>query len=481
MSHEDCLQAALAEAQRLGADYAEARAEDHRVESLTARDTAVERLTSDVDSGWGVRVAMNGAWGFASTADFGLEAARATAAEAVAIARASATQRRTPLDLSAMPADQGEYRTPVARDSLAVPLAERIDLMLGAVADVRAAHARVHVAGGWLMLWDTQKLFVNTTGAHLAQHVVESGANLYAMALADDGYSYRRQYENVGQAGWEFIEGLRLREEAGRIGREAGDLVVAEWAPDGPTTAVVGSAMMALLVHESCGHPIELDRVLGWEAAFAGTSFLMPDMLGQFHYGSEHVNITADAVTPGGLGTFGWDDEGTPAQVQPIVRGGVFSGYLTSRETAPAIGQRSNGTARATSWGRIPIVRMPNVSLDANPQGATLDALIAGVDDGLYLETPSSWSLDDKRMNFHFAVEMCREIKGGKLGRLYKAASFQDRTPHFWGSVVAVGGPRAWQLWGLPGCAKGEPLQSCHVGHGAAPVLVHGLPVRRGG
>jgi TldD protein len=213
--------------------------------------------------------------------------------------------------------------------------------------------------------------------------------------------------------------------------------------------------------------------VLGWEAAFAGRSFLTPEMLGTFRYGSPLVNMTADSLLPGGLGTFGWDEEGTPAQRSAIVRDGVFAGYLTSRESAPAIGQRSNGCGRATSWGRIPIVRMVNLSLE--PGSGSLADLAAGIDDGLYLETPSSWSLDDKRMNFHFSAELCREIKGGKLGGLRKGAAFQGRTPDFWGSVSGIAGPDEWRLWGFPHCAKGEPLQLCPVSHGASPIMVDGL------
>ncbi|HMA38297.1 MAG TPA: TldD/PmbA family protein [Chloroflexia bacterium] len=481
MIEESILHAALDEARRQGAAYAEVRAETRRVETISARDTAVEQLTSDHDRGWGVRVAAGGGWGFAATAAATPAAIRATVAQAVAIARAGAARRHHPIDLASMPAAQGTYRTPVQEDPFAVPLAARIDLLLAALAALRAAHPRVNVADGAIQLWHTVKQFVTTSGADLRQEIVESRAEITAYAVDASGYSYHRSYDNMAQAGWEFIRGLRLVEEAGRVGREAGELVAAPWAPAGPTTAILGPTMVALLVHESCGHPIELDRVLGWEAAFAGTSFLLPVMLDHFRYGSEHVNITADAITPGGLGTFGWDDEGTPAQQTPIIRDGIFRGYLTSRETAPAIGQRSNGTGRATSWGRIPIVRMTNLSLDADPHGGTLADLIAGVDDGLYLETPSSWSLDDKRMNFHFSVELCRAIKGGQLGQLYKAASFQDRTPHFWGSVQAVGGPADWRLTGFPGCAKGEPLQSCHVAHGAAPIRVASLDVKRGG
>jgi TldD protein len=480
MIDDSLLELALAEARRRGAEYAEARAEERTEAGVHARNGAVQRLTSSTDRGWGLRVAVGGGWGFAGTVATDPASVADVAQAAVDIARASATRHRSPVDLSAMPSERGEYATQEMRDPLAVPVEERIALMLDCSNAMQTAHERVKVAVAHCDLVVTDKLFVNTSGAHLRQHVVESGAWLEATAVDETGYAYNRSFGNMHQAGWEFIESLRLPHEAARVGAEAGTLVAAEWAPSGPTTAVIGSDMMSLLVHESCGHPTELDRVLGWEAAFAGTSFLLPDMLGHFRYGSPVINLTADALTPGGLGTYGWDDEGTPAQKTPIVREGLFVGYLTSRDTAPAIGQASNGCSRATSWGRIPIVRMTNLSL-APGQGSLAD-LLGGVEDGLYLETPSSWSLDDKRMNFHFSVEMCREIKNGAFtGRVFKGASFQNRTPLFWGAVDAVAGPEEWTLWGFPGCAKGEPLQSCHVAHGAAPVRVPGMLVVREG
>jgi TldD protein len=336
-----------------------------------------------------------------------------------------------------------------------------------------SAGANIKVSNASLAFQRHDKLYVNTLGARLEQAITFSRFDISAVAVDDTGYSYRRSLNDMSQGGWEFIESQNLLSEAERVGREASDLVAAPWAPSGPQQVILASDFVSLLVHESCGHPTELDRVLGWEAAFAGRSFLTPEMLGEFRYGSTLVNMTADSLLPGGLGTFGWDEEGTPAQRTVIVRDGIFTGYLTSRQSAPAIGQRSNGCGRATSWGRIPIVRMVNLSLE--PGSDTLEGLIAGVDDGLYIETPSSWSLDDRRMNFHFSAELCREIKGGKFGELRKGASFQGRTPQFWGSVRGIAGRDQWRLWGFPHCAKGEPLQLCPVSHGAAPILVDGL------
>jgi TldD protein len=475
MQFDDVLQEALRFALAAGADYAEARSETSTSERVSARNGGLERLTTDNDAGWGVHAYAGGGWGFAATPDSDSEAIRETAEEAVRIARASGAYRAAPADLSTVPVERGSYEAPTRTDPFSLPVQERVALATECTSRILAASERVKVAAATVTLRRLETLYANSAGARLAQRITEVGARIGGIAVADDGYAYRRSFGDLSRSGWEFVEDMDLRARADRVGREAGELVVAPWAPSGPRQVVLGSDFMALLVHESCGHPTELDRVLGWEAAFAGTSFLMPEMRGSFRYGSPLVNLTADSLLPGGMGTFGWDDEGTPAQRSPIVRDGVFVGYLSHRGSAAALGDPSNGCGRATSWGRIPLVRMVNVSLE--PGTGSLDDLIAGVDDGLYIETPSSWSLDDKRMNFHFAGELCREIKGGKLGELRKAASFQGRTPDFWGSVRAIAGPEEWRLWGLPHCAKGEPLQLCPVSHGASPVLVEGLNV----
>jgi TldD protein len=239
---------------------------------------------------------------------------------------------------------------------------------------------------------------------------------------------------------------------------------------------VIDSQQMALQVHESCGHATELDRAMGMEASFAGTSFLTTDRLGTFRYGSEAVSITADGTTPGGLGTFGWDDEGVPAQRSPLIQNGLFVGYLMDRETAASIGRTSNATSRADGWNRIPMIRMANVNLEPG-NGGTLDDLIGGVDDGIYFGTNRSWSIDDRRLNFQFGTEIAYEIKGGKLGAMLKNATYTGITYEFWNSCDAVGSPDSWRLWGTPNCGKGEPMQVAHVGHGAAPARFRNVRV----
>ena len=220
-------------------------------------------------------------------------------------------------------------------------------------------------------------------------------------------------------------------------------------------------------MHESCGHPVELDRVLGTEASFAGTSFLTLEKLGRFHYGSEQVNLVADATVPGALGSFAYDDEGVPGQRTEIVREGLFCGYLSSRETAAQIEGDSSGAMRADGWNRLPLIRMTNINLE--PGDWTLDELIADTKRGLFLGTNTSWSIDDQRLNFQFGTEVAYRIEDGELGELMRNATYTGVTPQFWGSCDAVCDADHWQVWGVPNCGKGEPMQTARVGHGVAP------------
>jgi TldD protein len=338
-----------------------------------------------------------------------------------------------------------------------------------------------------MKLFREQKWFVSSEGSRLEQAVVETGGGVMATAVGDDGVFQRRSFSDQAQAGYEFIAELDLPAQAERCADEAEALLAAPVCPSGPRTVILGSEMLALQVHESCGHPVELDRVLGAEASFAGTSFMTVDELGVLQYGSPMVNITADATLPRGLGTFGWDDEGTPAERFPIVERGRFVNYLTSRQTAWWLANHyrhttpipplpfSNGTMRADGWGRLPLIRMTNISLE--PGDWTLEDLIADTDDGLFMNTPKSWSLDDKRLNFHFGVEVAYEIKNGKLGRLFKNATYTGITPQFWGSCDAICNENHWRVWGTPNCGKGQPMQVAHTGHGTAPARFHNVQV----
>ena len=474
-------------AMQQGATYADVRVVERRTEDLSVKNSQPDRVTTAEDTGFGVRVLAEGAWGFAASNEFTTAGAAATVGRALSIARASAQVQAEPLILPSRPGEEGSYATPLEQDPFALPLDTRLALLV-ACSEAMQLRPTVRVAQAHMKLFREHKWFVCSEGSRLEQTMVETGGGVAATAVGDDGTFQRRSFSNHAQAGYEFLAELDLPAQAERCAEEAEALIAAPVCPTGPRTLILGSSMLALQVHESCGHPIELDRVLGTEASFAGTSFMTVDELGVLQYGSPAVNITADAKLPGGLGTFGWDDEGSPAEQFPIVDRGRFVNYLTSRETAwwlahhyhPAIPRPplpfSNGTMRADGWGRLPLIRMTNISLE--PGDWRLEDLIASTEDGLFLDTPKSWSLDDKRLNFHFGAEVAYEIRNGKLGQLLRDASYTDRTPRFWNSCDAVCNAEHWQLWGLPSCAKGEPIQVAHVAHGAAPARFLGVQVR---
>jgi TldD protein len=312
------------------------------------------------------------------------------------------------------------------------------------------------------------KTFAATDGSFTEQTITHVGSAVEANAVEGDEHQ-RRSYPDSGggwqAAGYEYIRSLDLAARAEPLADEAVELLTAPQCPSGRFTIILDPSQLYLQVHESCGHPTELDRVFGTEASYAGTSFLTTDKLGSgFRYGSELVTIVADATASGGMGTFGWDDEGVAAQAVPLVQDGIFAGYLSSRETAPRIGRSSSGAMRADGWNRIPLIRMTNINLLPRP-GMSLDDIVADTDDGLYLASNRSWSIDDRRLNFQFATEVAYEIKGGKKGRLFKNPTYTGITYEFWRSCDAVGDERSYVMLGTPNCGKGEPSQTGHVGH----------------
>jgi TldD protein len=462
---------ALDTARVRGAAYADARFVHREVEEMLVRNGHVDALTRSESAGFGVRVIADGAWGFAASPLLTAAEADRVAALAVAVARASALVRLGEVRLAPVTPVRGTYRTPVRIDPFAVPLGERVDLLLGAEAAMRTVKG-LRTTRASAEIWRERKLFASTEGTEIEQTLVETGCGIEAQAVGD-GEMQQRSYPNSGArhqntGGWEFVLEQDLAGHAPRVAEEAVALCSAQPCPqDQRTTVILSGNQLALQVHESCGHPIELDRALGAEAAFAGTSFLTPDRLGAFRYGSEHVNIRIDAVSPGGLGTFGFDDEGVPATSGWAVKDGRFVGYLMSRETAATLGLPSNGTMRADGWGKIPLIRMTNVSL--MPGTWRLADLVADTDEGILLDTNRSWSIDDRRLNFQFGTEIAWEIKGGKLGAMLRNATYTGLTPEFWGACDAVCGEADWIMWGTPNCGKGQPGQSAHTGHGAAP------------
>jgi TldD protein len=475
----DLTDLALDAAQRAGAGYADVRITEREEESLTVKNGALEAASSNRSAGFGVRVLVDGAWGFAGSAVLEPDEVELVAREAVAIARASALARREPVQLDDTPPATGSYRTPYEEDPFAVSIDDKLKILFEADAAMGRVPG-VTVREGSIDAARERKSFASSEGARIDQDLVEAGAGIEATAV-DEGDSQVRSYPNSagGQhvtGGFEAVRAMDLPSHAERIATEAVALLQAEGCPSDEMTLVIDSSQMALQVHESCGHPIELDRVLGMEASFAGTSFLTVDKLDRLQYGSPLVSIDADATAPGGLGTFGYDDEGVPAQNVPIVSEGRFVGYLTSRETAPVVGRRSMGSSRASGWNVIPLIRMTNVNLRPGEAG-TLDDLIADTTDGLFVSTNRSWSIDDRRLNFQFGTQAGWRIRNGRLAEMVKNPTYTGITPEFWGSCDAICSASDWQLWGVPNCGKGEPMQTHRVGHGSAPARFRNVQV----
>jgi TldD protein len=431
--------------------------------------------------GLGVRVVADQAWGFAATDDLTRPGIDRAAAEAVVIAKASALCKKHDLQLAPEEKFVGRWVGSCRIDPFAVSVSSCLDLLLKVDAELRKVEG-VTLAEAQLDFRRIDQLFVSSLGSEIHQTKTETGTGFVATSFHGTEIQRRSYPSSFGgqyqSKGYELVEELDLVANAPRIAEEAVALHRADQCPSGVRDIVLGSSQLGLQIHESIGHPIELDRVLGTEANFAGMSFLTLEKLGQLKYASDIVNVVADATPEHGpgLGTFAYDDEGVPAQSTPIIRDGLFVGYLTSRETAAAIGQtRSNGTMRAESWNRIPLIRMTNVSL--LPGKGTLEELIASTDDGIYLETNRSWSIDDRRYNFQFGTEIGWEIKDGKIGRMLKNPTYAGITTEFWNSCDAICGREAWTLWGTPNCGKGQPMQTMGTGHGASPARFRGVKV----
>ena len=460
-----------------GAAYADARVVERRSQLVAARDGLVEAVDDSESAGIGVRVLAGGAWGFACDRRLDDAGARDAALRALAFAKAGAASRGA-VELVPLAPQRGMYRTPAQHDPVEVPLEEKVALCLRADEGLRSA-PEVTTSEAFVRARRERRWFGSSDASATFQEVLECGGGIEAVAVRD-GVVQTRSYPSAhggssAQAGWEHVVGLGFEREAPRVAEEACALLRADPCPAMTTTVVIDAEQMLLQVHESVGHPTELDRIYGMEAAYAGTSFLRPDDLGRLRYGSPLMNVTADPTTPEGLGTFAFDDEGVPAAPQPIVRDGLLAGFLASRETAAMLGEGSGGSMRADGWSRMPLVRMTNLHLE--PGEGSLDDLLADVEEGIFFATNRSWSIDDKRLNFQFGTQVAREIRNGKLGRLFRDATYTGITPVFWASMDALAGPEEWRLQGVTNCGKGQPGQSAHVSHGAPPARFRDVQV----
>ena len=474
----ELVQQAVEAARAAGAQYADARFIATDNESLTVRNQEMEGVDRSYSEGIGIRVLVDGYQGFAATARTDEAELTRTAALAVEIARAASRLPRDPIRLAEVEPVVGRWETHIVEDPFAVPLDEKVSLLMEASRRMQDVPG-VSFGEASLDFYRRRSSFASSEGAAIEQTIVHSGGGIEATAIGD-GEIQRRSFPNsfrghITAAGYEHIRTLPLVVEAERIGTEAVQLLSAPDCPSEVTTLVLDSNQVILQVHESVGHPIELDRVLRMEEAFAGTSFLKPEDRGKLRYGSDLITITADATLPGGLGTFGYDDEGVPAQAVTVVEDGIFQNFISSRDTAAMIGETSNGTSRCDGWQNLPIIRMTNINL--LPREGTLSELIGDTKDGIYFSTNTSWSIDDKRVNFQFGCEIAWRIRDGKLAEMYRNPNYTGITTEFWGSCDAVGGPEEWTVWGTPNCGKGQPSQTARVGHGTPPARFRDVQV----
>lgn len=469
---------ALNLATRYGADYADVRIVERDFEALFLKNRGIEGVVNNHSYGMGIRVLVDGFFGFAANPDLTPEKIDIAVRRAVAIARASARVGGERTVLTAEKAHTGEWSSPWKIDPFTVPLEQKIGLLM-ACEEIMAKEKKVTVTRSSMNFLRETKHFASTEGASITQRVLQSGAGIAAMAVEGNEVqvrsfpaSFRGQYMN---AGYELIESLKLSENAAHCASEAAQLLAAPQCPSGNYDIIIGKSQLALQVHESCGHASELDRVFGMEANYAGMTFLTVDKLGNFRYGSDIVNITSDATCAAGLGAFGYDDDGVPARRTDVVKDGMFVGYLSSRDTASRVGLATSGNARAEDWNAIPLVRMSCVNLA--PGDISYEEMIASTERGIILNENKSWSIDDLRLNFQFGMELGYMVEKGKITGIVKNPTYTGITPEFWRSCDAIANRDSWNIWGVPNCGKGQPTQTMRVAHGVSYARFRGVKV----
>ncbi len=472
---------ALDTARVRGSSYADVRVMHLRQRDLTTKNGQVGTLAQSESIGLGIRVLANGAWGFASTDRLTREGVCACTVQAVAIAKASALAKRSEVVMVPEESYVDSWQSPYSKDPFEIPLETQLAHLLAADAEMRRVKG-VTLTETAMQFRKINSWFASSIGSRIHQAKVITGCGIAATSFRGDEIQ-KRSYPNSfgGQhalQGYELVESLDLLKHAPQLAEESVALHSAPQCPQKTGTLILGGSQLGLQIHESVGHPIELDRVLGQEANFAGTSFLTLDKLNNLRYASDIVNVVADARLEHGpgLGTFAYDDEGVPAQCTDIIKAGQFRGYLSNRETAKLIGlNRSSGTMRTESWNRLPIIRMTNISLLSGEW--SFDDLIADSDDAILMETNRSWSIDDRRYQFQFSTEIAWEIKSGKRARMLKNPSYSGITTEFWNSCDAICHSGHWTLWGTPNCGKGQPMQTMGTGHGASPARFRNIHI----
>jgi TldD protein len=485
-AEKDLVMVALDAARSAGASYADVRITRGNRESVATRERQITNVSKSETYGIGVRALVGGSWGFAAARDLAKESVAAAARQAAMIA--GSNDRVNPVKTVLAPVNKvsdGRWITPHEIDPFTIPIEQKADLLFKTNEEALRIKGVRFVTSSINSIRES-RLLGTTDGSLIQQTFLRIGPNVNVTAVSEDNGDFQTRNANLAPrgAGWEYVVGLQMKENVLRWAEEAAAKLTATPAQPGMWDLVLHPSHLWLTIHESIGHPTELDRAMGYEANFAGTSFLSPPekVLNKFRYGPALMNIIGNRTEAGGCSTCGWDDEGVPAQSWPIVDKGIFVNYQTTRELASWISnltkvRESLGTSYGQDWASIPFPRMPNVSLQPNTQDVSEEEVIAATKRGIYIEGDGSYSIDQQRYNFQFGGQVFWEIKDGKRNRMLRDVAYQARTPNFWNSMALIGGKSTYRLGGALNDGKGQPEQLNAVSHGCPMALFRNVNV----
>jgi TldD protein len=459
---------AIRYAKKLGASYADIRINRYRHENIFTREQRVQNVSRTTDFGFGVRVLLKGAWGFAASPIMTTDSVKRITEEAIAIARANSAYQRKPIKMVSTPPVTANWKSAFEKDPFEVPTEKKVEFLLSLNEAALQAKGASFVTSG-LGFQNEQKFYASTEGSRIEQYIIRTLPFLTVTAVnrSSGDFQTRSGLPGPRTIGYEYVENFPWLKEAEKAGEEAVVKLSAKPVTPAKYDLLLHPSHLWLTIHESVGHSTELDRALLWEADYAGTSFLTPDKTGKLQFGSKICNFYGDRIQPHGLATVAYDDEGVPAQRWPLVKDGIFVDWQTTRDLAPLIGhKKSNGCLHADSWGSVPFPRMPNVSLEPAKEEVSLENLMSGIDNGILIYGNGSWSIDQQRYNFQFGGQTFWEIKNGKLGEMLRDVAYQSRTTDFWNSCDGLGGKATYELHGAANDGKGEPTQANAVSHG---------------
>jgi TldD protein len=479
----DLANEALNAARGAGAAYADVRIGRYRRQSISTREHQVRGVSDDESYGVGIRTLVNGCWGFAATSTMTRDGVQKAARDAVALSRAAKTVQRRPVELAASAPVTGVWMTPIQRDPIDVPLEDKIALLLK-VNEAALKVQNVRFVSSELALLREVKTLVTSEGTNVTQTFIRVGPQFAATAIGSGGFqTYEQELAPRGQ-GWEYVESLDMPGNAERWASIAAEKLAAKSVEPGQYDLILDPTNLWLTIHESIGHPTELDRAIGQEANYAGTTFVAPPekTIGKLRYGPEFMNVQADRTQEGSLSRVAWDDEGVQADRWLIIEKGLFKDYQTIREQVkliqPLTGvDHSHGCSFAESWNAVQFQRMPNISLLPGERDITLDDIISATDRGIVIKNRGSWSIDHQRFNFQFSGQAFYEVRGGKIAGMLRDVAYQSNTPVFWNSLDMIGGKSSYWMGGAFNDGKGEPVQISSVSHGCPPSRFRGVTI----